>query len=327
MNRRRLCIIVAALCLLLAVPLAVHGQPAEKVYRIGYLGYQPVDVRLDSFRRSLRDLGYLEGRNILFEIRSAEGRGDQLPDLAADLVRRKVDLIVTDTGTAALAARRATQTIPIVMLASADAVRQGLAASLARPGGNVTGLTMITTELSRKRLEILREALPRVSHVGVLWCGSPSRADMQQWWETTAAADALGVRLVSLEAGGREDLANAFASAATRHVEALVGFDCPPHVPFYSLIAQLSLKHRLPGMFPFRAYPQSGGLMSYGVRFEDEPRRAATYVDKILRGAKPGELPIEQPTKFELVINLKTAKALGLTIPPALLARADQVIE
>jgi putative ABC transport system substrate-binding protein len=316
-----------AILLLLAVPLAAQGQQAEKVYRIGYLSLPPLDVRLDSFREGLRDLGYVEGRNIVFEIRSAEGKPDRLPDLAADLVRRKVDLIATATGTTAVAAKKATQTIPIVMLGSGDAVRQGLATSLARPGGNVTGLTMISPELSRKRVELLREMLPQVSRVGVLWCGPADAVPKQEWAETKAAADALGVRLTSLEAHGREDLASAFASAATQRVEAVLGFDCPRLIQSAPLIAQLSLKHRLPGMFPFPAHPRAGSLMSYGARAEEAPRRAATYVDKILKGAKPGELPIEQPTKFELVINLKTARALGLTLPPSLLVRADQVIQ
>jgi putative ABC transport system substrate-binding protein len=263
----------------------------------------------------------------VLEIQSAEGKLDRLPDLAAEFVRRKVDLIVTDTGTAAVAAKKATQTIPIVMLGSGDAVRQGLVTSLARPGGNVTGLTMISPAVSRKRLELLRELLPKLSHVGVLWCGPGSPVHEGEWMETQAAADVLGVRLSSLEAGGREDLARAFASASQQRVEAVVGFDCPQLVPSAALIAELSLKHRLPAMYPFSIYPQTGSLMSYGVSFEDAPRRAATYVDKILRGAKPADLPVEQPTNFKLVINTKTAKTLGLTIPQSLLLRADQVIE
>jgi len=324
MNRRTF---VTGLGAVLAAPLGVEAQPAGKVYRIGYLTFPPVDSRLDSFRKSLRDLGYVEGRSIIFEIRSAEGSGERLPDLAADLVNRKVDLIVTATGTAAIAAKKATKTIPIVMLGSGDAVRQGLATSLARPGGNITGFTMVSPEISRKRLELLREILPKTSRVGVLGCGVAGPVSKDEWAETKAAGDALGVRLVSLEAHGHEDLARAFVSAATQRVEAVLGLDCPNHVPSATLIAELSLKYRLPGMFPFRVYPRAGNLMSYGPNVDDVPRRAATYVDKILKGAKPGELPIEQPTKVELAINLKTAKILELTIPPSLLLRADQVIE
>jgi putative tryptophan/tyrosine transport system substrate-binding protein len=258
---------------LLAEPLAAEAQPAGKVYRLGYLSMVPPpdDTGVDSFREALRDLGYLEGRNIVLEIRHAEGKPERLPDLAADLVRRKVDLIVTATGAAAVAATEATQTIPIVMLGSGDVVRQGLVASLARPGGNVTGLTMISPELSL--------------------------------------------------------LARAFASAAKQRVQAVLGLDCPSLSPSAALLAELSLKHRLPAMYPFALYPRAGSLISYGASLVAAPRHAATYVDKILRGAKPGELPIEQTPEVELVINLKTAKALGLTIPPSLLLRADQVIE
>ena len=318
---------LVVILLFLTSPLDAQGQQVEKVYKIGYLSFAPLGQRLDSFRRALRDLGYLEGRNIVLEIRTAEGKLDQLPQLAGDLVRHKVDLIVTDTGSAALAARNATQTVPIVMLSSGDAVRQGLAGSLARPGGNVTGFTVSSAEISRKRLSLLREVLPQVSYVGVLWCGNLNSFTGQEWAETKAAADALGVRLASLEARSRSDLPGAFASAARQRVEAVLGLDCPALAPGATLIAELSLKHRLPGMFPFPEYPRTGSLMSYGANNDDTPQRAATYVDKILKGAKPGELPIEQPTKFQLVINLKTATVLGLTVPQSLLLRADQAIE
>jgi putative ABC transport system substrate-binding protein len=263
----------------------------------------------------------------VIDVGSAEGEPDRLPELAADLVRRKVDLIVTETGSAAVAAKKATQTIPIVMMGSGDAVRQGLAMSLARPGGNVTGLTVISPELSRKRLELLRELLPKLSHVGVLSCGFPSPVAEQEWAETKSAGDVLGLRVSRFEAHRREDLATIFALAVTQRVQALLGFDCPNLVPSAALIAQLSVKHRLPSMHAFPVYPRAGNLMSYGAVVANAPYRAATYVDRILKGARPADLPIEQPTKFELVINLKTAKALALTIPPSLLLRADQVIE
>jgi len=318
---------------LLAAPLAAETQQAEKVYWLGYLASgwpDRPDERgvIDRFRQALRDLGYLEGRNIVIEIRYAEGKLERLPDLAAELVRSKVDLIVTGTGRAALAAKKATQTIPIVMLSSGDAVRQGLAASLAHPGGNVTGLTVISSELSRKRLGLLRELLPKLSHVGGLWCDNGTALAKQQWAETQAAADVLGIRLSSLDAReGREDLSRAFAAAVKQRVQALLGFDCFFLNRNAVLIAELSLKHRIPGMYPLREYSQAGGLISYSASQVDFPRRGANYVDKILRGAKPVDLPIEQPTKFDLIINLKTAKALGLTIPPSLLQRADEVIQ
>jgi putative tryptophan/tyrosine transport system substrate-binding protein len=263
----------------------------------------------------------------VFEIRYAEGNSERLPELVADLVRRKVDLIVTTTGTVAVAARNATRTIPIVTVSSGDAVRQGLVESLARPGGNVTGLTMISPELSRKRLELLREMLPHLSHVGVLWCGAGNPVTDEEWAETQAAADLLKVRLSSLEAKGRDDLAGAFAAASRLHVQAILGFDCPLLAPSAALLGELSLKHRLPAMQPFPLFPRAGSLMSYGAISGDAPRRAATYVDRILKGAKPADLPVQQPTKFELVINVKTAKALGVAIPQSLIVRADEVIE
>jgi putative ABC transport system substrate-binding protein len=214
------------------------------------------------------------------------------------------------------------------MLGSGDAVRQGLVASLAHPGGNVTGLTMISPDLSRKRLGLLRELLPKLSHVGGLWCDNGTAIAKQQWAETQAAADILGVRLSSLDARGREDLSRIFAAAVKQRVQAVFGFDCLFLNSSAVLIAELSLKHRMPAMYPYPFYCQAGGLISYSASEVDVPRRAANYVDKILRGAKPGDLPIEQPTKFDLVINLKTAKAtLGLTIPQSLLQRADEVIQ
>ena len=285
------------------------------------------DTRLDMFRRGLRDLGYVEGRNITLEVRYAEGKPEVFPDLAADLVQLKVNVIVTSTGVAAIAAKKATQTIPIVMWASGDAVRQGLIQNLARPGGNVTGLTMASPDLSRKRLEILREVLPKLSQVGVLWCGDSEPVGKQQWAETQSAANVLGIELSSFKVRGRDDLPKAFAAAAKRRVNALLVFDCSSLHPNAARMAELSAQFHLPTMYPFPYYPQVGGLMSYGASDLDTPYRAATYVDKILKGAKPGDLPVEQPRKFELIINLKTAKLLGLTIPPPVLMRAEQVIE
>ena len=318
-----------ALALVFAA-LAADAQQAAKIYRLGYLyiGTASEDLeRLDLFRRSLRELGYVDGRNVVYEMRYAEGKPERLPDLAAELVRLKVDVIVATSGVAALAAKKATQTIPIVMTGSGDAVRQGIVASLARPGGNVTGLTLISPELSKKRLSILREILPRLSHVGVLWCGPINPVGEQEWAETQAAAKALRVQLSSLEARDREEIASAFASAAKQRVQALVMFDCSSLNPSVVQIVELSRKHRLPGMYPFPRFSEAGGLVSYGASELDRPVRAASYVDRILKGAKPADLPVEQPVKFELVINMKTAKALALTIPPSLAARVDRVIQ
>jgi len=315
---------------LLAAPLAVEAQQAGHPYRIGFISMRsgPADnPQLDAFRGGLRELGYLEGQNVVLEIRYAGGTVEKLPKLAAELVRLKVDVIVTQSGVAAIATKKATRTIPIVMVSSGDAVRLGLVASLARPGGNVTGLTMISPELSQKRLEILREVLPTLSHVGVLWCGGGEGIGDAEWTETQVAADALKVRLSSLEARGFQDLASTFVAAARHRLEAVIVFDCSSLHPSAARITELSMRNRLPALYPYSFYTEAGGLMSYGSNLRDAAHRAAAYVDKILKGTKPADLPVEQPTKFELVINLKTARAINLTIPPSLLQRADQVIE
>jgi putative ABC transport system substrate-binding protein len=314
---------------LFAASLAAHAQQAGKVHRIGYLGLAAPTgqyPRLELLRRGLAELGYVEGRNVVLEVRLAGG-AEQFPKLAAELVRLKVDVIVTTTGTLTSAAKNATRTIPIVMMASGDAVGQGLVASLARPGGNVTGLTMISHEVSGKRLEALREMLPKLSRVGVLWCGDSNPVTQQQWTETKAAADVLGLQLSSLEAPRAEKLESALARAGDLGVQAIVVFDCSTLHPNSDRIVALAAKRRLPGMYPFPRYVDGGGLMSYGAADPDAPRRVAIYVDKILKGARPADLPVEQPTTFELVINLKTAKALGLTVPQSLLVRADRVIQ
>lgn len=325
----------STLAAVFAIALAIWSLVAEsqqpvKVYRLGelYMGSASDELqRLELFRRALRDLGYVEGRNLVFEPRYAEGKPERLLELAVELVRLKVDVIVSSTGVAALAAKKATQAIPIVMMGSGDAVRQGIVASLAHPGGNVTGLTLISPELSRKRLAILREILPRLSHVGVLWCGPINPVGEQEWAETQVAAKSLGVQVSSLEAPGRDKLASAFASAVKQRVQAILMFDCSSLNPSVAQIVELSRKHRLPGMYPFPRFSEAGGLVSYGANELDRPVRAASFVDKILKGTKPADLPVEQPVKFDLVINLKTAKALGLTIPPSLAIQADRVIE
>jgi putative tryptophan/tyrosine transport system substrate-binding protein len=326
-NRRAF---VTGLGAVLAAPIVSEAQQAGKIYRIGFISMRsgPTDnPQLEAFRQGLREMGYFEGQNVLLEIGYAGTDLSVLPGLAAKMVRLNVDVIVAQSGVATIAAKRATQTIPIVMVSSGDAVRQGLVASLGRPGGNVTGLTMIASELSQKRLEVLRELLPMVSRVGVLWCGPGEGVGDFEWPGIQTAADVLRIKPVSLEVRDAQDPASAFALAKRQGIEAIIGLDCSRLNAGAGRITELAMANRVPTMYPYSIYPEAGGLMSYGPDLRDGARRAATFVDKILKGAKPADLPIEQPLKFELVINLKTAKALGLTIPPSLLLRADQVIE
>lgn len=318
------------LVLVCAAPGAGEAQQPGRVFRIGFISMRagPTDnAQLDGFRQGLRELGYQEGRNVVLEIRYAGGDETKLPGIAGELARLKPDVIVAQSGVAALVVKKATRSIPIVMASSGDAVRQGLVASLARPGGNVTGLTLLSPELSQKRLEVLREMLPKLARVGVLWCGGGGPIPEGEWAETHAAADVLRVKLVSLPAPVSRDLPSVFDTAARHGVEAIIMFDCSRLHPRSAEIAQLAMKHRLPALYPFSLYPESGGLMSYGPSLREAAHRAAGYVDRILKGARPADLPVEQPTRFELVINLKSAKTLGLRIPQSILVRADQVIE
>ena len=315
---------------LLASPFVVAAQSAAPPRRIGFVSMRsgPADnPHLEAFRQGLRDLGYQEGRDVTIEVRYAQGQPGKLPDLVGELIRLKMDVLVTQSGVASLAAKRATRTIPIVMVSSGDAVMQGLVASLARPGGNVTGLTMISPELSRKRLEILREMVPKLSRVGVLWCGPGEPLGESEWKETQAAAGVLKVRPTSLEVRGTIDPAAAIGAAARERLDAMIVLDCARLHSRSTQIVDLAASNRLPALYPYSLYPEAGGLMSYGPDVRDGARRAAGYVDKILKGAKPADLPVEQPTKFELVVNAKSAKALGLTIPQSVLVRADQVIQ
>ena len=328
MTRRALALALLVACV--AAPLSAAAQQAGRVYRLGFLSMRsgPTDnPQLEAFRAGLRELGYVEGRNVALEIRYAGGDDRQLGGLAAELVRLNPDVIVAQSGVASLAVRNKTKTIPIVMASSGDAVRQGLIKSLARPGGNVTGLTLLSPELSQKRLEVLREMLPSLSRVGVLWCGGTNVIPEGEWEGTRIASDVLKVRLISLEARSARDLPGAFELAMRQRVEAILMFDCSSLHPSAARITELAMKNRLPALYPFSYYPEAGGLMSYGPSVKEAARRAAGYVDKILKGAKPADLPVEQPTTFELVLNLKTAKALKLKIPQTLLVRADQVIE
>jgi putative ABC transport system substrate-binding protein len=318
----------------LAAPLVADAQQPGKVPTIGYLSQYsgvagPPSTSLKAFLEGLRELGYVEGKNIAIEYRYTEGKINRLPEVAAELARLKVDLIVVETGMAAGHAKKATQTIPIVMEASGDAVSQGLVESLAHPGGNVTGLTALSPTTIEKQLQLLAEVVPNLANVGVLWDGSTGPMRNRTWAETRAAAQPLKVQLVSLKASGPEEFPGAFAEATRQHVQAVLMFDVSPWATMAATtqLIELAVQHRLSMMFPFPGYVDQGGLMSYGVNVVELNRRAATYVDRILKGAKPAELPVEQPTKFDLVINLKAAKAIGLTIPQSVLSKADRVIK
>ena len=317
---------------LYTAPVAAEAQQAGKVYRIGNLWNVPptapdVSRILEAFRQGLRELGYVEGQNIEIEWRFAEGRFERFPDLVAELVRLKVDVIVTVTNSGAQAAKQATSTIPIVVAAGGDLVAAGLAASLARPGGNITGLTLTAgPEIAGKQLELLKLAVPKVSRVAVLR-NPATLGHALMVRETEVAARALGLQLQVLEAGGPDEFGRAFLAMTRERAGALLVLQDGMFFFHRTRLADLAAKSHLPAMYAFREFVDAGGLMAYAANLADSFRRSATYVDKILKGAKPGDLPVEQPTKFELVINLKTAKALGLKIPQSVLIRADQVIQ
>ncbi len=332
MRRPIIMLIIALALALLAAPLVADAQPASQAYRIGVLisdatGWRKPWDPYNKLFDALRDLGYAEGRNLVIELRSFEGKPDRLPGLAAELVQLKVDVIVVSSCDARLkAARQATSTIPIVVAACHDdMVKTGVVASLARPGGNLTGFQLLTPELGPKRLALLKEAVPTASRVGVLW--NPAYSDWSaDWTELRAAARALGVTLHSAEARSADDLPTAFAAMAAAHAGAVISFPDTMTYIHRKRVAELAARSRLPLMAPFREMADAGGLLAYGPNIPDLFRRTATFVDKILKGAKPADLPVEQPTKFELVINLTTAKTLRLTLPQSLLLRADEVI-
>jgi putative ABC transport system substrate-binding protein len=308
----------------------VQAQQPKKVPRIGFLSGRGApsptnpDPSADAFRQGLRDLGYIVGKNILVEYRYAEGTLDRIPGLVAELVQLKVDVLVSPAGPAIRAARQATTTIPIVMMITGDPVATGLIDSLARPGGNVTGLTRLTRELSGKRLELLTETIPGISRIAVLWAATLGPETFNDYG---AAARSLKIQLQSLEVRGpHPDLEGAFRDAVKGRASAIITGRSTALIPYPKQIADLALKNQLPSMFEDTEYVAVGGLMSYSASDTDSFRRAAVYVDKILKGAKPADLPVEQPTKFELVINLKTAKQIGVTIPQKVLSRADRVI-
>ncbi len=327
MSKKLFCFALCAMLFSLCFP--AQAQQPTNIPRIGYLEAVSPSisaVRSEAFRQGLRELGYVEGKNIVTEYRYAEGKRDRLPALAAELVRLKVDVIVTAGASATRAAKKATSTIPIVMAQDSDPVGKGVVASLARPGGNITGLSTLAPEISGKQLELLKEILPKLSRVAVL--GTSTRpGNAQALREVKLAAGAFKVELRYLDVLDPKKIETAFGAARKERADAVLVLAGRILISHRKQVVELAVKSRLPAIYPFPVYVEAGGLMSYGVRRSDLFRRAATYVDKILKGANPAELPVEQPTKFELVINLKTAKALGITIPPTLLLQATKVIK
>ncbi|HEU4369621.1 MAG TPA: ABC transporter substrate-binding protein [Methylomirabilota bacterium] len=319
---------LAAAVLLFSGIVAAHAQQAPRLYRIGFVGSASSGPQIDAFRKGLKELGYVEGKNVIVETRFAEGRSERIPELVAQVLRLKVDVLVVGSTPAALAAKRATTTVPIVFASLFDPVGAGIVASLARPGGNITGAAIGVggSGFAGKWVELLKEAVPDLSHVAVL-SNSANPASAASVREIEAAARPLKLRLDVLDAGNTTNLDRAFATISASGARAIIVTNDPFFTPNRAKLVQFAASKRLPAVYFFKVFAEIGGLMVYGASLEDSYRRAATYVDKILKGAKPADLPIEQPTRFELVINLKTAKALGLTIPPSLLLRADHVIE
>jgi putative ABC transport system substrate-binding protein len=320
---------IAGTLALVAKPLGADAQRAARVHRIGWLSNVPPtasEMSTEAFRLAFRELGYVEGQNLAIEFRWADSAPNHLSGLADELIRLKVDAIVAIGPQAILAAKQATSVIPIVMMTSGDPVGLGFVGSLARPDGNVTGLSFLGETLSGKLLELLKQAVPRASHVGILW--NPANSTHARYWgDVREAARALGVTLHSIEVSGADEFEQAFGQATRAHADALLLLLDPLFTAKSRLIADFAAKSRLPTIYGLRQVADAGGLMAYGPNSAEMARRAAGYVDRILKGAKPGDLPVEQPTKFELVINLKTAKALGLTIPQSVLLRADEVIQ
>ena len=328
--RRPKWVALVALVVALAMGAAVvQAQQPTKVPRIGYLTTASLSAfatRTEAFRQGLRELGYIEGKNILIEYRYADGKPDRVPALADELVRMKVDILVTGGAPATLSAKDATRTIPIVMASDADPVGSGVVASLARPGGNITGFSTLATDISGKRLELLKEIVPRVSRVAVFGT-STYPGNGQALKEMEVAAREFGMKLQYLDVLDSKNIANAFREASRAHADAVLVLASPVFISQRTQITDLVIKNRVPAIYPNGEYVEDGGLMSYGANNADLFRRAAIYVDKILKGRKPGDLPVEQPTKFEFVVNLKAAKRIGVTIPPNVLARADRVIK
>jgi putative ABC transport system substrate-binding protein len=319
---------IVTVAMLIALCVSAQTQEPKKVARIGFLGAtspQVESTRIEGFYQGMRELGYVEGKNIVIEWRWAEGKFDRLPDLAAELMRLNVDVIVAGGSTSTGAAKKVTTTIPIVMAQTNDPVGSGMIVSLAHPGGNMTGLSTLVPELSGKRLELLKEVVPKLSRVTVFG-DSTAPGNAQALKETEPAAKALKISLQYLDMLGPKSIESAFREASKERADAVLVFVAPVLISRRKQIAALAVKNRLPAMYGQPEYVEDGGLMSYGVSVVDLYRRAATYVDKILKGAKPADLPVEQPKKFEFIINLKAAKQIGVTIPPNVLARADKII-
>ena len=309
-----------------ASPFAALAQHAARVWRIGFITHSTNDAAYASLFERLRELGYVEGQNIIVERRYAEGRAERFQEFAAEMVRLKADVVITSTTPAALALRNATTTVPIVIPTAIDPVGTGLIAGLAHPGGNITGGALLSAELGAKRIELIKEVVPGLSRTAILWNGA-NPANTLAWRETEGAARALGVTLQSYNVQGPKDFNIAFATMAQRRPDAVSVLTDALITKYQKEIVDFAISKRLPSVFPSKDPIKLGGLLSYGPHYSEMVRRAASQVDKILRGTQPSDLPMEQPTTFELVINLKTAKALGISVPPTLLARADEVIE
>ncbi len=312
-----------------ALPFTARAQQAGKVWRVGMLDTVPVALNaknIDAFRAAMRALGYVEGQNLVIDYRSPEGRPERLPELVAELIRLKCDVLVTRGTPPTLAARNATSAIPIVMTAVAEPVETGLTQSLARPGGNVTGLSAFITQLAQKRIELLKELVPKFSRLGFM-ANMSNPSVPAQWDEIKLAAQALGIDALMFDVRKPEDITPSFEAAVAKRSDGFAVTNDAVLVASRERITELAAKYRLPTVYASREYIDAGGLLSYSAHYPDLYRRTAAYVDKIFKGAKPADLPVEQPTKLEIVINLKAAKALGLDVPPTLLARADEVIE
>jgi len=315
--------------MLLALPFPARAQQPARIFRIGILlpaSASFYSARLEAFRQRLRQLGYVEGKNILIEYRYAEGKLERLPDLAAELVRLKVDVIVTSGSPALLAAKKASTTIPIVFAFASDPVGTGIVSSLARPGGNITGLSTMGPDLDGKRLELLKEAFPKVARVAFLWGGSSGTRGNLPLTEMEAVAKALGLKLLSLPVRSLDDFESVFARAKKERAQALITSANSLIANQQRQVLDFAAKNRLPAMYPESEFVEAGGLMSYAPNYTDLYRRAADFVDKILKGTKPAEIPVEQPMKFEFIISLKAAKQIGVTVEPNVLVRADKVI-